>query len=145
MEKSVQFSSLNRGSYLSAHVLLTLFNEFGKRDKMRGLSRTRTKWPPTGFHSTANFFSLQHPENMPSKYVNSGHHRSASKTPSEWRFAVRLTVAWDWMVAGCFGGNIENNYSNKWAVTWDFQQCDMCEQQSLGSACAYAQSDQSLW
>ena len=26
------------GSYLSAHVLLNLFNELGKRDKMRGLS-----------------------------------------------------------------------------------------------------------
>ena len=78
---------------MSAHVLLTLFNEFGKRDKMRGLSRTKTKWPPTGFHFAANFSSLQHPENMPSKYVNSGHHRSASKTPSEWRFAVGSIVA----------------------------------------------------
>ena len=28
-----------------------------------------------------------------------------------------------------------------WAVTWDFQQCGMCDQQSLGSACIYAQSD----
>ena len=27
----------NRGSYRSAHVLLTLINELGKRDKMRGL------------------------------------------------------------------------------------------------------------
>ena len=26
--------------------------------------------------------------------------------------------------------------------TWDFQQCGMCDQQSLRSACAYAQSDQ---
>ena len=31
-----------------------------------------------------------------------------------------------------------------WAVTWDFQQCDMCDQQRLRPACAYAQSDQSL-
>ena len=31
-----------------------------------------------------------------------------------------------------------------WAATWDFQQCNMCGQQSLRSACAYAQSDQSL-
>ena len=31
-----------------------------------------------------------------------------------------------------------------WAMTWDFQQCGMCDQQSLRSACAYAQSDQSL-
>ena len=28
---------LNRGSYMSAHVLLILLNELGKRDKMRGL------------------------------------------------------------------------------------------------------------
>ena len=27
----------HRGSYISAHVLLNLFNELGKRDKMRGL------------------------------------------------------------------------------------------------------------
>ena len=29
--------STNRGSYMSAHVLLNLLNEWGKRDKMRGL------------------------------------------------------------------------------------------------------------
>ena len=29
--------SLNRGSYMSAPVLLNLFNELGKSDKMRGL------------------------------------------------------------------------------------------------------------
>ena len=28
---------LNRGYYLSAHVLLNILNELGKRDKMRGL------------------------------------------------------------------------------------------------------------
>ena len=28
----------HRGSYMSAHVLLNLLNESGKRDKMRGLS-----------------------------------------------------------------------------------------------------------
>ena len=28
---------VNRGSYMSAHVLLTLLNELEKRDKMRGL------------------------------------------------------------------------------------------------------------
>ena len=27
----------NRGTYMSAHVLLNLLNELGKRDKMRGL------------------------------------------------------------------------------------------------------------
>ena len=29
---------IHRGSYMSAHVLLNLLNELGKRDKMRGLS-----------------------------------------------------------------------------------------------------------
>ena len=28
---------MHRGSYMSAHVLLNLLNELGKRDKMRGL------------------------------------------------------------------------------------------------------------
>ena len=32
----------------------------------------------------------------------------------------------------------------KWVATWDFQQCGMCDQQNFRSACAYAQSDQSL-
>ena len=32
----------------------------------------------------------------------------------------------------------------KWASAWDFQQFGMCDQQSLRSACAYAQSDQRL-
>ena len=30
--------TINRGSYISAHVLLNFLNELGKRDKMRGLS-----------------------------------------------------------------------------------------------------------
>ena len=29
--------AINRGSYMSAHVLLILLNELGKRDKMQGL------------------------------------------------------------------------------------------------------------
>ena len=32
-----QKSLIHRGSYMSAHVLLNLLNELGKRDKMRGL------------------------------------------------------------------------------------------------------------
>ena len=33
---------------------------------------------------------------------------------------------------------------NIWTSAWDLQQNGMCDQQSLRSACAYAQSDQSL-
>ena len=36
-EKSILYIKINRGSYMSAHVLLNLLNELGKRDKMRGL------------------------------------------------------------------------------------------------------------
>ena len=37
------------------------------------------------------------------------------------------------------------NYSKMtWAVTCDFQHCGICDQQSLKSAYAYAQSDQSI-
>ena len=34
---SISVHYLNRGSYMSAHVLLNLLNELGKIDKMRGL------------------------------------------------------------------------------------------------------------
>ena len=39
-DNSIYYSpghEINRGSYMSAHVLLNLLNELGKRDKMRGL------------------------------------------------------------------------------------------------------------
>ena len=32
-----------------------------------------------------------------------------------------------------------------WARAWDLQQCGMCDQQSLRSACAYTQTDESLY
>ena len=36
-------------------------------------------------------------------------------------------------------------WNNFWSMAaWDFQQCGMCDQQSLRSPCAYAQSDTSL-
>ena len=35
-------------------------------------------------------------------------------------------------------------HTSIWATTLDFQQCGLCNQQSLRSACAYAQSDQSI-
>ena len=38
VEISFEFMMMiHRGSYMSAHVLLNLLNELGKRDKMRGL------------------------------------------------------------------------------------------------------------
>ena len=37
ISKLSTFCVIYRGSYMSAHVLLNLLNELGKRDKMRGL------------------------------------------------------------------------------------------------------------
>ena len=36
---SMSLKHINRGSHMSAHVLLNLLNKLGKRDKMRGLPR----------------------------------------------------------------------------------------------------------
>ena len=43
---------LNRGSHISPHVLLNLLNEFGKRDKMRGLPSILSV-----FHNELNKFN----------------------------------------------------------------------------------------
>ena len=59
-----------RGSYMSAHVLLILLNELGKRDKMRGLSsilslfrtefnkfnKTRVRMLDSIYHMTLRIF-----------------------------------------------------------------------------------------
>ena len=37
MQGPTTYYMRHRGSYMSAHVLLNLLNELGKRDKMRGL------------------------------------------------------------------------------------------------------------
>ena len=37
---TIRCNELNRGSYMSAYVLLNLLNELGKRDQMRGLPCT---------------------------------------------------------------------------------------------------------
>ena len=44
--------SVNRESYMSAHVLLNLLNELGKRDKMRGLQSILSL-----FHNEFNKFN----------------------------------------------------------------------------------------
>ena len=37
MYRLIGYNNINRGSYMSARVLLNLLNELGKRDKMRDL------------------------------------------------------------------------------------------------------------
>ena len=40
-----ELGNIHRGSYMSAHVLLNLLNELGKRDKMRGLPSILSLFP----------------------------------------------------------------------------------------------------
>ena len=45
------------------------------------------------------------------------------------------------MVWSYYHTSLNSTVIHIWAVTWDFQQCDMCDQQRLRPACAYPQSD----
>ena len=54
---------------------------------------------------------------------------------------VKITHCWKSHVAAQMRTPV---WSSIYASEWDFQQCGMCDQQSLRSACAYTQSDQSL-
>ena len=53
-----------------------------------------------------------------------------------------LIISCQNLCSGSFKTHKAYNYN--WAETWDIQQCGMCSQQSLRSACIYPQSDQSL-
>ena len=55
----------------------------------------------------------------------------------------QMLCHWVWLLEKNYTKCIYCNAYN-WAATWAFQQCGMCDQQSLRSACVYAQSDQSL-
>ena len=66
-----------------------------------------------------------------------------------WKKTISISCDFLWMctifithICNCVTGTRLMNY--KWAGARDFQQCGMCDQQSLRSAWAYAQSDQSL-
>ena len=65
-------------------------------------------------------------------------HLSYFATPRlDLEYSAVLTFIWYLL-------SIRNWYTCIWASAWNFQQCCMCDQQSLRSACTYAQSDQSL-
>ena len=57
-QSSLLENTIHRGSYISAHVLLNLLNELGKRHKMRGLpsnlSRFRNDF--NNFNNTSFYF-----------------------------------------------------------------------------------------
>ena len=57
----------------------------------------------------------------------------------EWLYYTDFTVRTEFYICDLINYRIYT-----WAVTLDFQQCGMSNQQSLRPACAYAQSNQSL-
>ena len=67
---------------------------------------------------------------------SSKRHPSKSKIARSYCF-FRLTMVFE-------SSSVDFGMNYNWASAWDFQQCGMCDQQSIRSACAYAQSDQSL-
>ena len=77
------------------------------------------------------------------RWSSLGYHlslRSLFLSIFEWPFYTSFTV----FTMSIFNGRTATDKHFKWASAWNFQQCGMCDQQSLRSACAYAQSDQSL-
>ena len=48
------------------------------------------------------------------------------------------------LISNNIGDMLQTKFFQKLAAARDFQQCGMCDQQSLGSACPYVHSDQSL-
>ena len=59
--------------------------------------------------------------------------------PTKWRKIAKFDVC-----CSCYWHFKDVKGLLTWAMAWYFQQCGICDQQSLRPACAYAQSDQSL-
>ena len=87
------------------------------------------------------------------KWINNKYAKFDRNIPCGLRF-MSIYTNWPlsaWLMLGktlsvkrdCYACQCLDNV-DIWASAWDFQQCSMCDQQSLRSACAYAQSDQSL-
>ena len=71
---------LNRGSYMSAHVLLNLLNELGKRDKMRGLPSILSL-----FRNEFNKFN-----NTRARMLDSIYHMTNTLKSHFWRKSVKI-------------------------------------------------------
>ena len=58
--------------------------------------------------------------------------------------SLRVRAVWSAPLLFVYWKSIISRLIYIWAAAWDFQQCGMCDQQSLRSVCAYAYSNQSL-
>ena len=83
---------LYRGSYMSAHVLLNLLNELGKRDKMRGL--------PSILSLFRNKFNKL--DNTSARMLDSIHHMTNTLKSRFWRENVIILSL---CTQRCYGGN----------------------------------------
>ena len=88
---------INRGSYMSAHVLLNLLNELGKRDKMRGLPSILSL-----FRNEFNKFN-----NTRARMLDSIYHMTNSLKSHFWRKNVMILSS---CKQRCYG---RNNVSRK--------------------------------
>ena len=97
-------------------------------------------------HVCASFQAL----NKPSGYITLRRHhdvKTARKKLETLFFRNRIHFSTRKCMFDTFTQKFPRDYTaayTKRASASDFQQCGMCDQQSLRSACAYAQSDQSL-
>ena len=73
--------NINRGSYMSAHVLLNLLNELGKRDKMRGLPSILSL-----FRNAFNKFN-----NTKTRMLDSIYHMTNALKSDFWRNSFVIT------------------------------------------------------
>ena len=89
--------SVYRGSYMSAHVLLNLLNELGKRDKMRGLPSILSL-----FRNEFNKFN-----NTRARMLDSIYHMTNSLKSHFWRKNVMILSS---CTQRCYG---RNNVSRK--------------------------------
>ena len=94
LSSSVNFNLLNcvlnRGSYMSAHVLLNLLNELGKRDKMRGFPSILDKM--RGFPSILSLFRNEFNKfnNTRARMLDSIYHMTNTLKSHFWRKNVIL-------------------------------------------------------
>ena len=83
---------INRGSYMSAHVLLNLLNELGKSDKMRGLPSILSLFP-----NEFNKFN-----NTRARMLDSIYHLTNSLKSHFWRKNVMILSS---CTQRCYGRN----------------------------------------
>ena len=83
----------NRGSYMSAHVLLILLNELGKRDKIRGLPSILSF-----FRNEFNKFN-----NTRARMLDSIYHMTNTLKSHFWRKNVMILSSCTQRCYGCYG------------------------------------------